>query len=154
MIIICLIYMFLIFHLSSFSSNFFNRWSVVISVKIVLNKSKNYIKLHFKFKYTLILEHTQFLLHISTKHRTSDKWQGPADRVGLYLNTVVNQPASGKLQQSTTVSSQRERFYYPWMWLTLYFDWWPHFEKCPVIVYPIKCKKNSLRKAPSCFLPS
>ena len=35
---------------------------------------------------------------------------GSADHIEQDLNTVVNQPASGKLRQYTTVSSQCERF--------------------------------------------
>ena len=55
---------------------------------------------------------------------------------------------SGKLRQSATVSSQCKQFSQPWTWRTLYFDWWPHFKKWPIIVYLIKCNQTHFEKRP------
>ena len=59
-----------------------------------------------------------------------------------YLNKVGNQLTSGKLNQSTTLSIQCDRFSYPWTWCTQYFHWWPRLEKYPFIVDPIKCSQK------------
>ena len=66
------------------------------------------------------------------------------------INTVVNRLATGKLRQSTIVTSQCEQLSYPWMWSNLYFDWWPHFKNLSVIVYPNNCKQISLLKESCC----
>ena len=102
-------------------------------------QSKNDIKSIFQFWSTPALENIQFTLRISSENRTAEWQQVPADCGGMDLNTVVNQPTSGKLCKCTTVWSQCDILTYPWMCCTLFFNWWPHFEKYPVIVNPIKC---------------
>ena len=87
----------------------------------------------------------------SSEHQTTEQYQGSADRGELDLKLDVNQPASGKLQQSTTVSSQCEQLYYARIWRPLYFDWRPHFKKIRGIVYPIQCKQKHSKKAP-CYI--
>ena len=62
-----------------------------------------------------------YILAENTKQQSNNR--GSADRGELDTNIVVNQPASGKIFQSTTVSSQCERLYQPWTWRNLYFDW-------------------------------
>ena len=92
-----------------------------------------------QFWSTPALENIQFTLRISSENRTAEWQQVPSDCGGMDLNTVVNQPTSGKLCKCTTVWSQCDILTYPWMCCTLFFNWWPHFEKYPVIVNPIKC---------------
>ena len=53
----------------------------------------------------------QFTLHIRSEQQTSEHYQESSDHGGIDLNTAVNQPSSSKIRQSTTVSSQCERFY-------------------------------------------
>ena len=43
--------------------------------------------------------------------------------------TVINRTDSGKLRQTTTVSSQGDILPYPWLWRSWYFNWKPHFAK-------------------------
>ena len=43
-------------------------------------------------------------------HRTPEQKQGSDDRSDQYLKIVVNRPVSGKLRQSTNISSQFEIF--------------------------------------------
>ena len=50
------------------------------------------------------------MLPISSEHQMSEQYQGSADRGELDIKSYVNWPASGKLRQSTTVSSQCEQF--------------------------------------------
>ena len=73
-----------------------------------LKQSKNNAKFYFQFWSTPELLNTYFLFRIISKHRTAEWWQGSDNCGGLDLNTVVNLPFSGKLCQSTTISSQCE----------------------------------------------
>ena len=77
---------------------------------------------------------------------TADQYQGSDNRGDLDIKSDVSQPSSGKIRQSTTVSSQCEQFSYPWTWRPLYFHWWSHFEKRPDVVYPIKFKQTLIQK--------
>ena len=67
-----------------------HQWSVVISVKIVSEQSKNYIKFHYQFWSTSVLKDSIFLLNLSSEHETADQYQGSDDRGELDINTVLN----------------------------------------------------------------
>ena len=62
--------------LSIFFSQISNQSSVVIYVTIVLKHSKNYMKFHFKFRYTPALENSWLPLHLSSKHWTAEQISG------------------------------------------------------------------------------
>ena len=83
----------------------------------------NFTNFNFQFQYTLALENIQLLLHKSSEHQTEDPLQCSFVSHELDITAVVNLPASGKLHQSTTVSSQCERLSYPCTWSTMDFDW-------------------------------
>ena len=52
------------------------------------------------------LDPSNSLLIFSTRTKDPDREWGSADCNDCYHNTVVNRPVSGKLRQSSTVSSQ------------------------------------------------
>ena len=68
--------------------------------------SNNYLKFNFQFLSTSTLENSQLPLHIRSEHQTAERYKGSANRGGLDLNIFVNKPDSGKMRQSTTLSSQ------------------------------------------------
>ena len=81
--------MFFIHHLSSFSHEF--QVSHIFSfLSQYLKQSNNYTKFILQIISTPELENTQFAFHISSEHRTSERYQGSADSGRLYLNTFVN----------------------------------------------------------------
>ena len=123
---------------------------LVFSLTIFPNQSNNYIKFDFQYISTQTLEATQFPLHKSSEHQTAEQYLGSANCVELDLKSVVNLLATGKLQKSTTVYSQYELFYQPWLWIPPYFDWWYHIKTFPGIVDHIKCNQSHFIKAPCC----
>ena len=93
------------------------------------------------------MEFSQYLLPISRKHQTAEQCQESANCGELYIKPDVNWLDSGKLEHSTTVSSQCERLSYIWTWRLLYFNRWSNFEKRRGIVYPIPCNQKLLWKS-------
>ena len=110
MLILYLLCFILKCHVSLFVSPILNEWFLGILCHNFLKHSKHYITFYFQYRYTPTFEVTQFLLHKRSKHWTAEQYQGSDDRGELDLKSDLNRPASGKLQQSTTVSSQFERF--------------------------------------------
>ena len=98
-----------------------------------LKQSNKYINFYFKFRSTSTFKDTKFLLPQHSEHWKMEQYQGSDDHGELDFNSDVNWPDSGKLWQSTTVSSQCERLPKPWTWRSLYFDRWYHFKKRPGI---------------------
>ena len=94
------------FHLSFFFSPILNQWFLGIFCHNVLKQWKNYIKFDFQYQSTPRLEVAHLPLHQSSKHLTSEKYQGSADRGNLDLKSEVNRPSSSKLQQWATIYSQ------------------------------------------------
>ena len=111
-----------------------------------LKQLTNYIKFYFPYLYTPTLEVIQFPLHKSSKHQTSEQYQGSSDRGGQDLKSELNWTASDKIRQYANIFSQCEQLSQPWTWHLLYFDFWPHFEKHPGIINPINFKQKPLQK--------
>ena len=86
--------------------------------------------------------------YIISENWTAKQYQGSNDLGKLDLKSDVNQPASGKLRQSTPISSPYEQLYQPWTWYRLYFNCWYHFENWPGIVYHIKERKDYFKNRP------
>ena len=101
--------MFLICHLLSFYKKS-GISDLLLFLSQYLRQSKNDIKLIFQIRSTPVLGNKRFEFHISSEHQKEERYNGSDDCIRLYLNTVINLPSSGKLNQSTTVSSQCERF--------------------------------------------
>ena len=142
MIILFLICFILTCNVSLFFSQNLNQWFLGILCHNFLRQSKNYINRNLRFWSTATLEVSPFMLPISSKHRKEEKYQRSDDHGELGPKSDINWPSSGKLQQSTTLSSQCERLIYPWTWRLLYFGRWNRFENRGGIVYPIMYKQK------------
>ena len=75
--------------------------------------SKNYTKFDLQYQSTATFKDTKSPLPKITEHRMDKEYQGSDNRGKLDIKSDVDRPASVKLRQYTTVSSQCERLYYP-----------------------------------------
>ena len=97
-------------HVSLYFSQMLNQWFLGIFCHKFLGQPKDYINSNFRFRSTAPLGVSQLLLPKSSEHRTADQYHRSANNGELNLKSDVNRPASGKLRQSNTVSSQCEIF--------------------------------------------